>query len=688
MSKRVQTLLSKMTLDEKLMLIGGKDNFFTNPVKRLGIPSIRMSDASIGIRPSNYMQPKSSTAYPASICLAATWNKKLAAKLGKAVAKEAKSCGIDILLGPGVNLYRAPMCGRNAEYMGEDPYLAGTLACEYIKAVQSQNVAAVIKHYTANNSEYDRLNTSADIDLRTLFEVYLLPFKMAVKDAKVACVMGSYNRVNGIYACQNDFLLNQVLKNKWKFDGVVISDWAAVNDGQAAALAGLDIEMPSAEYMNPAVIKKLLKNGGIEINQIDDKVRRILNLLERFNLLDKKNAQTALKIDKADCEKTALEIARQGIVLLKNKNKLLPLDRNKINNIAVIGPHSHPGVTGCGGSSYVEPNRKVSILDGIRKSAGRDTKIFWNDYLEFQSDKISNIDFLSEKHSGKTETYFQRIQKVAANSDCVVLCIGFNDGTYHEGEGLDRPYQMHETALNLIELVSNVNSNLIVALNAGSNADINSWQDKAGALLHCWYPGQNGGTAVGEILFGDVCPSGKLPISIEKKWADSPSCHSYYDKNKNRKVRYSEGIFVGYRHFEKKRIKPLYPFGFGLSYTTFEYTELKVHKNSSGSVKVNFTIENSGNVKGAETVQIYLQDINCTLARPQKELKGFTKVFLNPGQKKQVSVSLNKDAFKFFDPVKQQWTLEPGHFKIMIGSCCADIRLDTKIKYGYAMLRS
>lgn len=673
-SKKVYDLVEKMTLDEKLDMLGGVNGFYTKANERLGIPSLRMSDASVGIHASGDSRPMECIAYPASLTLAATWNIELAREVGSSLGKDARSFGIQVLLGPGVNLYRAPMCGRNAEYMGEDPFLAGLMAAAFIQGIQEQGVAATVKHLTANNSEYDRYFSSSDIEERALREVYLRPFEMAVKYGKVAAVMTSYNRVNGVYSSHSEFLLREILKDEWGFDGVVMSDWWAVHDGMGAAKAGLDLEMPRAKYMNPEFLKEKIEKGELDTCVIDDKVCRILNLYKRFGFLDQKNLKPDKTIDVKQHRKTALAVAREGFVLLKNDN-LLPIDDKRVKSIAVMGPNSHPAVTGCGGSSFVVPERAISVLEGIRAVAGENIAITWNDKLRYKDGKIEDVFSFEDKRS-----YLERACEVAKNNDLVVLCVGYNDGAVYEGEGRDRVYHLHEQCSNLIKVVSEVNSNLIVMLMAGGNADMNNWQNKARAILHLWYPGQEGGLAAAEILFGKTNPSGKLPVTIERRWEDSPAFDSYHDPELRHHVEYKEGIFIGYRHYDKNKIEPLYPFGFGLSYTSFLYAKLSVDKIRDDTFEVVFDLTNTGDMNGAEVVQLYIQDSNRTVLKPEKELMGFKKVYLSTGETKTVTLNFSRKSLEYFDVNSRKWEFHKGHYKIMIGASSRDIRLEQSIE--------
>jgi beta-glucosidase len=800
---RVENLLKQMTLEEKIDYIGGYKDFYIRPVERLGLPQIKMSDGPVGVR--NYGP---TTAYPAGIALAASWNADLAGEYGECIGRDARARGVHIWLGPGVNIFRASQCGRNFEYFGEDPYLSSCIAVPLIQGVQAQGVAATIKHYACNNQEYERHHISSNVDERTLREIYLPTFRAAAMQARVECVMNSYNLVNGVHATQNHFLNVEFLKQECGFDGVLMSDWAATYDGVEAANNGLDLEMPSAKFMNREALLPAIKSGKVSESTIDDKVRRILRMIVRMDWMDRPQEDSTIPREDERSSSVALEIARQGIVLLKNENKLLPLDKSALHRIAVIGPNAGPDVPAGGGSSHTKAFHQVSTLEGIKALAGNEVEVVYDAglgsdsvatiaqksfYEHSESDGSTSEGLLAEyfqgkKFSGKPvlarveqvinndwgkgtpegvnsadkfsvrwtgrirpkttgdyafiteaddgvrifiddkavlrdwsdhaarkkqavrhlkagKTYDLRVEyfeaegdavarfgwqlvpdvnkskavQIAKSADVAILCVGFN--SVLEGEGFDRTFELPAGQDALIRAVASANNHTIVLLNSGGNVDMQKWIDGVPALLHAWYPGQEGGTALAEILFGITNPSGHLPATFEKHWEDNPVHNSFYSTDE-KSVDYSEGVFVGYRGYDQKRIEPQFCFGQGLSYTSFEFAKLELEKSNDehSSVTVRFTVRNSGSRAGAVVAQCYVHDKKSSVPRPPKELKGFEKVFLNPGEVKPVEIKLAADAFSFWSEKDHSWKLEPGAFEILIGASSRDIRLSEEIK--------
>ena len=795
---RVEALLSKMTLDEKIMLIGGTNDFYTQAIPRLGIPALRMSDGPMGVHDFG-----PATAYPAGLALAASWDTDLAKRVGEVMGQDARARGVNFVLAPGMNIYRAPMNGRNFEYFGEDPFLAARMAVSVIRGIQSQGVIATAKHFAANNQEYGRMDHSSDVDERTLREIYLPAFEASVKEGKVGAVMDAYNLVNGVYMTENDYLNNGILKKEWGFDGILMSDWGATHDGVASAKGGLDLEMPSGQFMNKETLLPAIRQGEVSVAVIDDKVRRILRKAIEFGFFDRSQTDAAIPLYSQQGREVALEEARSGMVLLKNENGILPLDKKKIKTIAVLGPDAYPAVIGGGGSSLTKPFNSVSYLEGISNYLGESGRVLYttddasldeivkttefsespggttglrgeyfnNDSLQGQPALVrtdEKIDFhwgagsyapngpedrfsarwtgfftprsdddykfyvsaddgvrlfINDKqviddwqrHSETLDTYSTHLEKgksykirleyfeavgtatvrfgiaaatkalgenvkeLVAKADAVVLCMGFDPSS--EGEGGDRTFQLPSGQDTFIQQVASLNKNVVVVLTAGGNVDMTKWLSNVPALIHAWYPGQEGGTALAQILFGEVNPAGKLPASFERRWEDNATFASYYPKSGDKHVKYEEGVFVGYRHFDRSQVKALFPFGFGLSYTKFQYTDLTVtpsYSDLNGPVIVSFDIKNIGQREGAEIAQLYVGDSHSSVSRPAKELKGFAKVNLRPGESKRVTLQLDRRAFSFYDVKKHAWRAEPGEFAILVGSSSAKMELQGK----------
>ncbi len=789
--QRVEKLLGQMTLQEKLDYIGGTPPMSILPVPRLGLPRIRMSDGPLGVR-----QDKPSTRYPAGIALAASWNRDLAQWEGVSIARDCRARGIHVLLAPGVNINRLPICGRNFEYLsGEDPYLASELVVPFIRGVQSQGVTATVKHFAANNQEINRQTINVIVSERALREIYLPAFEAAVRVAKVGAVMDAYNKVNGEYCTENNFLNNAVLKTEWGFDGVLMSDWGATHSALGAARSGLDLEMPSGTWMNAKNLLAAIRAGDITEQQIDDKVRRILRMIVRMGYLDRPQRDSSIPENDPESGKAALTVAEEGIVLLKNEKNILPLDRTRIKKIAVLGPDAHPGVPAGWGSSYVNPYYAVSVLDGLLNNKGQGITIDYYDVgvgnfgtsnfdhedrlgnlieglrgeyfsnLTFSGtpiidriDRRINFDwwandfahrglpvqftvrwtgliqsnssslhvfraradsgirvFLDDQlviddwsdHAARPDvttrfleagrTYRLRVEyknsggggavaqfgwaslkvpEVIREYDAAVVCVGFDNG--NEGESFDRSFELPDGQDDLVAGVAEKNPRTIVVINSGGNIDMHRWLEKVPVLLHAWYPGQEGGNALAKILFGDVDPSAKLPVTFEANEKDNPAFESYPSDDGGESVHYDEGIFVGYRGYDHLRIEPLFPFGFGLSYTRFEYSDLRIERGDREdpwNLKVSFGIRNIGGRAGAEVAQLYMSAAQPSVERPVRELKGFAKVFLWPGESKQITLSLDRRSFSYFDPRTTLWKADPGRYEISVGASSRDLRI-------------
>jgi beta-glucosidase len=822
MNNRLKNLSLQMTIEEKLNLLSGKDLWHTVPIEHLGIPSMKVTDGPNGARGAHGDLGPKSVCVPVGVALGATWNPELIFRVGQVLGEETKIKGAHILLAPTVNIHRSPLAGRNFECYSEDPYLTGQMAIAYIKGVQSQGIGACIKHFVCNDSEFERHTISSEISERPLREIYLEPFRMALREAKPWAVMSAYNKINGIYASENPYTLLDILKGEFGFDGVVISDWYGTYS-EAAAQGGLDLEMPGpGKWMIVDYLLPLIKSGEITMEVINDKILRLLLTMERVGLLDNPETQQEDTIDKPEHRKIALEAALESIVLLKNENNILPLDVKKLNSIAVIGANAkYPPIMG-GGSSRVTPLYKISPLEAIKKQAddsidiqysigcpihrdlppiefdwltqsnsneiGLTVDIFDNLELEgepvnsftidrpriswseelispadprkysarlsgcFMPDKTGEYTFSLEGNgisrlsineeivvdnwhmappeitywsSGQNTGNFlwkfeQRVQfvieissnnptpwrslkigclpplsedpisdavKLAKISDAVVLFAGTTDEW--ESEGFDRnDMGLPGEQSKLIESILAVNQNTVLVLNTGAPIKM-PWLDKTPAVLQSWFGGQELGNAIASIVFGQTNPSGKLPTTFPKRLRDNPAYINY--PGENGKVHYGEGIFVGYRYYDCKDIIPLFPFGHGLSYTTFEYSNLRLNSTEffpGDDIQVFLDITNVGNKPGKETVQLYIKDFESTLIRPEKELKGFVKIYLEPGETKTVTLSLSEESLAYYDPGTKSWTSEDGDFELLIGSSSRDIRLKSSFTWkGESLLK-
>ena len=643
--ERASALVKQMTLEEKCRFIAGARSFYTYAIPRLGIPEIRMADGPQGVRNNTV-----STLYPCGILTASTWNRDLAHRLGNSLADDCRARGVSILLGPGVNIYRAPMCGRNFEYFGEDPYLAGETAVQYILGVQEKGVMATVKHFAANNQERARHTMSSDVDERTLQEIYFPAFRKAVQEGGVGAIMDSYNLVNSVHSTENAWMNKVVLRDQWGFEGIVMSDWTSVYSTIGAVNGGLDLECPKGVFFTPEKIVPLIENGVLEESLIDEKVQHILQTFIAFGFLDKPQKDESIPENNPRSAATALDIAREGVVLLKNDNALPFTKKSKIlvvGNNGIKMPHG-------GGSGEVTPFYTISVADGLKALHKKVTVIEDKSLLE---------------------------QEMASCTD-VVYCCGFNRDL--EGEAFDRPFSLTPKQLELMERIQQnltAKQHLTVIINSGGSVDMAPWKDRAHAILMAWYPGQEGGTALAEILTGRISPSGKLPISIEEKAEDNPSFATYFDAgSKQSRTSYSEGIFTGYRGYDKTGVKPLYPFGFGLSYSTFKYSNLAVEVLPDGNVKVSFDVTNTGKKDAAEIGQVYVRDVKSSVPRPLKELKGYDKHFVGKGKTVRYSAVLDRYAFSFYDTASHSFKLEGGEFEILAGPSSADLPLKATIQ--------
>jgi beta-glucosidase len=705
-----------------------------------------------------------------------------------------------------MNIYRVPVCGRNSEYLGEDPYLTGLMAGAIVRGIQSQGVAATIKHFAANNQEFHRRTVSAQVDERTLRQIYLRGFHIAIETGHPWAVMCAYNKINGVYCSANKWLLTTVLKDEWGFNGMVMSDWNATHDTLGPANAGLDLEMPGRKWFTPDKLMPLIQQGKISQATIDDKVRRILRVEVSMGFLDRPQKESNIPLDDPSSRKVALEIARQGIVLLKNQDNLLPLDHSKVKSIVVIGPDADPAVTGIGGSSHVIPFHPVSVLAGIEKLAGNKIDVTYlpaNEKSEFDeliqksvyepSDSttrgltaeffpnrdLSGKPVLTRHYKGIDVLWTQRLRPPAglandnmsirwtgkirpaangtyrfslaseggarvfidglqvidvwaarqtpqvdirrdliggkiydirieffsqsrrcglqfgwgpdrplltpdeldkiAHADAVVLCVGFN--RLQEGEGIDRTYALPREQEQLVEKITSLSPRTIVVVNAGGNIEMAPWIGRAAGLIQAWYPGEEGGTALADILFGNVCPSGRLPATFENQWKDTPAYGNY--PGKDDEVNYKEGIFVGYRWFDAKGIEPRFPFGFGLSYTTFQLTNLRIERETGNPEKLDVLadVQNTGKRAGADVVQFYVGQDHPTLPTPPRRLAGFARVNLKPGQTKTVHFVLDDSTLAYWNPSTNKWQTDPGAYHVWVGESSRDLPLSHELQW-------
>ena len=694
---RVEDLLSRLTLEEKISLIHADSKFTTAAIPRLGIPRRWMSDGPHGVREDvgpDTWQPAGhtddfSTAMPAGICLAATWNPDLAFNEGEAIGQEARMRGKDIMLGPGVNILRTPLCGRNFEYLGEDPFLTSRMAVGYIRGAQSQDISSCVKHFALNNQEFQRGSINVEVDERTLHEIYLPAFKAAVQEAGVWSVMGSYNQFRGQHCCENDYLLNKILRDEWGFKGLVMSDWGGVHDTSEAVQNGLDLEMGTDKNYNDFYLAQpyldSLKSGAFPVAGLDDKVRRNLRVMFATHVFDSDRKPGSLNT--AAHQVVARRVAEEGIVLLKNENHALPLDVKNIKTIAVIGENATRLQAHGGQSSEIKAFYEVTPLAGILNRVDRQVTVT---YAMGYDEPPASARSTRPKDAGEpfsAPELADRAVAAARAADVVIFIGGLNHDAGMDCEGSDRkslklPYGQDE----LIAKIVAANPKTIVVLD-GTMVEMDSWLEKVPAVLQAWYSGMEGGNALAHVLFGDVNPSGKLPATFPKALSDTPAFafgEGAYPGT-NGTVTYAEGLLVGYRWFDAKNIEPQFPFGFGLSYTTFKYSNLKLVESDGGTngtiVTAQFDIENTGAVAGAEVAQLYVHQDNPGVQRPEKELKGFRKVFLQPGEKQTVSIALAQNAFAFYDPDKKGWDAEKGAFKILVGGSSRDIALQS----GYSL---
>lgn len=659
--KKYSELLSKLTLEEKASLCSGLTNWLTKPIDRLGIPSVWMSDGPNGIRKekqtggTNIMQePETATCFPTAVTTASSWDPELLREVGNTIADEAKALKVTTVLGPGINIKRSPLCGRNFEYMSEDPFLTGRLAAAYVKGVQEKDVGVSLKHFCANNQEYLRMCADSVVDERALREIYLSAFEYVVKNAKPTTVMCSYNRLGGEYLAENKRMLTDVLRDEWGFDGIVVSDWGAVNDRVKGIKAGLDLEMPGNGGMNDRHIVAAVKNGSLDEADLDKCVLRMI----KFAFECKEKEGRGYKIDFSSHHKIARKAAANSAVLLKNNDNLLPLSKHN-NSVAVIGELARTLRYQGAGSSHIAPPRTVSFTQAMR-AAGQ---------------SFTFAPGYTLKGEGYNKKLIEEACKVAKGKKAVVVFAGLTDA--FESEGFDRKHINMPAGQNaLIEELAKVNENIIVVLSCGSPVKIDTWECKVKSILNLYLGGQAGGEAAYDVIYGDVNPSGKLAETFPFNNEDNVVC-KYFPMGP-RTVEYRESIFVGYRFYDKAKKTVQYPFGHGLSYTKFEYSKIKLSKTKikeGEKLTVSFKLKNVGDRAGAEVAQVYVCPPESTIFKADRELKGFQKVYLEAGEEKKVSIELDERAFSFYNTNINDWHAESGEYKIIVAASSRDSRL-------------
>ena len=702
--ERVEDALSRLTLEEKVALTHAQSKFCSPGVARLGIPEFWMTDGPHGIRPEVLWDEweqagwtnDSCVAFPALTCLAASWDPEIARLYGKSIGEEARYRNKTVLLGPGVNIYRSPLNGRNFEYMGEDPYLAGKMVVPYVQGVQQNGVAACVKHYALNNQEVNRHTTNVIVDDRALYEIYLPAFKAAVQEGNAWAIMGSYNLYKNQHGCHNQYLLNDILKGEWGFDGVVVSDWGGVHNTQEAITNGLDMEFGSwtnglsngasnayDNYYLADPYLKLIREGKVGTKELDDKVRRILRLAYRTTM-DRNRPYGSL------CSEAhfaaARSIGEEGIVLLQNRNDLLPIDLNRAKRIVVIGENAIKMMTVGGGSSSLKVKYELSPLDGIRKRVGDQAEVIYaRGYVGDPSGEYNGVKSGQDLEDSRSpEELIAEAVAVAKEADYVIFIGGLSKSAHQDCEDADRK----ELGLSygqdkVITALAKANKNLIV-VNISGNAIAMPWVKEVPAIVQAWYLGSEAGSAIASVLTGDVNPSGKLPFTFPASLQDvgAHKLGEYpgtprSDGSPIVDQKYNEGIFVGYRWVDKEKTKPLFSFGHGLSYTTFAYGKAVADKKVMGqdeTLTITLPVTNTGCREGSEVIQLYISDLQSSLPRPVKELKGFSKVKLAPGETREVTFTIGKEALSFFDDTRHEWVAEPGKFEAWIGASSTDIR--------------
>jgi beta-glucosidase len=690
--QRVEDLLGRMTAEEKARMLAGSGWMESQSNPRLGIPAIKMADGPMGVRNwagssaitnAATTAPVNSTAFPAGIAMASSWDVDLVQTEGRVIAQQVKALGRDMILGPTVNINRTPLWGRNFEGYGEDPYLAARMAVAFVRGVQGEGVIPSVKHFAANNQEFERHRIDEKIDPRALNETYFPAFRAAVEEAGAWAVMSAYNKVNGQWCAESPFLLTETLKRRWGFRGFVISDWGSTYSTAGTINAGMDLEMPggepmrnwldrpqtrkdgnSAGWLTEEKVLAAVASGQVKKGAVDDSVRRILRVMFTAGLFDRPHAAGG-EVDTPEQRAAARRAATESVVLLKNEGGLLPLDPARMHSVAVIGPCAAVARTGGGGSSLVRPKYAVTPLQGIQEAAGAQVKVSY----------ALGVAMQGEDAGGDARTAREEAVALAGRSDAAVVAVGYSSRL--ESEGFDRAsLSLPAGQDELIEAVAAVNKSTVVVVAAGAPVSMSAWIGHVPAVLYAWYGGQEAGHAVGDLVFGNAVPSGRSPVTFPRRIEDSTAYGNYPGENLH--VEYGEGIFVGYRGFDRRKVEPLFPFGHGLSYTTFEYSGLSVSRptaKAGETVDVSLQVRNSGTRAGAEVVQLYLRDVESSLPRPEKELKGFRRVVLQPGEAQTLTFTLDEPAMSFFDPGKQDWVAEAGAFEVLVGASSRDIRL-------------
>lgn len=663
--KEIKELIKSMTLEEKCSLLSGADYWHTKKVDRVGLDHIMVSDGPHGLRKQNLEKEGSNAnesikavCFPAACATASSFDREVLKKLGDTLAKECQAQDVSTILGPAINIKRSPLCGRNFEYVSEDPYLAGELSASYINSVQSHHVGTSLKHFALNNQEYRRLTSSSNCDERTMREIYLLAFEKAVKQSQPATIMHSYNLINHVYTGENKWLLTDVLRNEWGYKGVVMSDWGAVNDRVNGLVAGEDLEMPSSGGINDKKVVEAVKANPELEKSLDISVERLLKWI--FDYQDNREEG---EFDFAKHHDIARELEEESIVLLKN-NGLLPL-RNSAK-LAVIGEFANkPRIQG-GGSSHINTSTVVSPLEAFKK-AGINVEYAQGYYIDKTEDEDAAL--------------VEQAVKLAQNSETVVIFAGLPDS--YECEGYDRDHlDLPPVQNKLIEKIAKVNSNIIIVLQNGSPVTM-PWKDSVNSIVEAYLGGEAVGEAVVNILTGKVNPSGKLAETFPLRLEDTPAYLSFSRDKQN--IDYGEGVFVGYRYYDSRKMDVLYPFGYGLSYTTFEYKDISVSKDSLGdddTITVSVSVKNTGTVAGKEVVQLYVRDKTGATSRPEKELKGFEKILLAPGETKTVTFTLDKRSFAWYNAIIHEWYAASGDYDILVGTSSRDIRLTKTVRFN------